>query len=445
MKSYFARTLLLFFVGLLAILASAFFILLIGMEIGVVAPANAGEAEARSEIARQAGFDTFTDDLKPVLYEYIYFDKNGNVKASSLDGNALSQEASRYAADNVSYSTGAYLFYEDGSRCLFTWRYAVSFTNTPLQNILPGAELIMFILAVAAVVLFFLLFVRGMGRKLSAKLTLVETASEQIARQDLDTPIATSAGIKEFNHALQSMDDMRGALKDALIRQWESEQQRKQEIAALAHDIKTPLTIISGNAELLLEDALSKEQAELAGFIHSAGTRAQQYVGALQQVANIDLVSEEMNRVDIGKMLDELNTVLLPLAQEKSIDIEYVCGDRHYIMAGSAILTRALINIGENAIRYTEPGGHITITIIQNKDETSFVVQDEGAGFSKAALQHAKEMFWRQDKSRTDSNNYGIGLSIAEKVARKHSGRLTLENNSKGGCVTLSVCNGEKR
>jgi len=305
---------------------------------------------------------------------------------------------------------------------------------------LPNAERLMLYFAGAASVIYFLLFVRVMGRNLGKKLALVETASEQIAGQNLDIPIATSAGIKEFNHALQSMDNMRSALKDALIRQWDSEQQRKQEIAALAHDIKTPLTIINGNVELLLEDALEAEQATLVNSIYSAGMRAQQYVSALQQVSIIDIDNEEMEQMDVIPMLDELNAVLSPLAKDKSISLEYVySGNLRQIMVYPSMLVRALINIVENAIRFTENGGHITISIFQNEQETLFSVQDQGPGFSKTAVHHAKEMFWQQDISRTGSQNYGIGLSIAEKVAQKHSGQLFLENTSQGGCVKFVI------
>ena len=411
------------------------------MEAGVIAPANAGEIEARAEIDRQSKAGMFTNDLKPALYDYIYFDKEGNVGASSLTGSALSQAISRYRAENVSYGTGVYVFYRDGSRCLFTWRYVASFTNPALQNSLPNAERLMLLFAIVASILFFLLFVRGMGRKLGNKLALVETASEQIAQQNLDTPIATAAGIKEFNHTLQSMDDMRRILKDALIKQWESEQQRKKEIAALAHDIKTPLTVINGNAELLLEDALEREQAALVNSIHSAGMRVQQYVSALQQVSIIDIDDEVMEQIDVAAMLDELNAVLSPLAKDKAISLEYVHSGNLRPIRAYPSLTRALTNIVENAIRFTVNGGHITISVCQNERETVFGVQDQGPGFSKAAMRHAKEMFWQQDTSRTGSRNYGIGLSVAEKVAQKHAGHLSLENTSQGAYVRLTLAN----
>lgn len=442
LKGYFTRTLLIFFIGIVAIWILSLLMLLICMQAGIIVPANTGEREARAEIVRQSESAAFTGDLSPDFYDYIYFDAAGNVLESSLTGDALSRELSRYPAANVSYGTAVYVFYEDGSRCLFSWQYVASYTSPTLRRLLPNAESLMLIVAAAASIIFFLLFVRGMGRHLGSKLSLVEDASEQIAKQNLDASIAISAGIKEFDNALQSMDDMRSTLKDALINQWESEQQRKQEIAALAHDIKTPLTIIGGNAGLLLEDSLSTEQTALVESICRAGTRAQQYVSALQQVANMDVADEEMEPLSIAAILSELSTVLSPLSQERTVEVEYIYGENlNDIRASLAMLTRALINIAENAIQHTEPGGKVTITVLQNETDTSFIVQDGGTGFSMSALQHAKEMFWQQDKSRTSSKNYGIGLSIADKVAKKHSGELILENTPQGGRVILSIKN----
>lgn len=441
LKGYFTRTLLVFLAGLVFIFASAFFMLVLGMQVGILLPANAGEIAAAAEIARQSKLERFSGDLSPSLYNYIYFDKAGNIAASSLSQDAAEREAARYSAVNVSYNAGAYVAYADGSYCLFTWRYEVRFTNPTLQRLLPGVETVMLVVACVAAAVFVLLFVRGMGRRLGRELALVEAAGRQIAQQNLDSPIVPAAGIREFNHALQSMDDMRGALRAALLQQWQSEQQRKQEIAALVHDLKTPLTVINGNAELLLEDALSEEQATQIGFIHSAGIRAQQYVGALQQVANMDLLSGKMQPVAAETVLRELQAALAPLAQKKAITLTQHGEAPQPIQADAPLLTRALINIGQNAVQYTAHGGQISITVRQSRAETAFIIQDGGEGFSKAALQHAKEMLWQQDKSRTGTTNYGIGLAIADKVAQKHGGALLLKNTAAGGCVTLTVKN----
>lgn len=441
LTSYVPRILVLAFLGVFIILAAALFSFQLLIQSSMIAPANAGETAARAEIDRLKQTNQFPDNLQPQYYDYVYFDKNNQVIASSLSGEKLKEEIDKYAADNVTYSTGAYVQFDDGSRCLFTWKYTAQFTNDTLRRLLPSAELIFIVGIGFVLILFFLVYTRKISQKLKEKLVLVEAASQQIAQQNLEVPLVTSAGIREFNEALQSMEDMRKALKTSLLQQWKDQQQRKQEVAALTHDIKTPLTVVNGNAELLLEDQLNEEQQTLVQAIYHSGNKAQQYVGALQQLANFEVVSEEKEPVSIDFLIHELDEALKPLAQVKDIKLDYHYGkDSKRILASEYMLTRALISIGENAIRYTD-SGTITIQVTQNKADTHFIFEDRGPGFSNEALQHATEMFWQQDKSRTPDSNYGIGLAIAEKAAQLHGGQLILENSESGGRVELVVRN----
>lgn len=441
LTSYVTRILLAAFVGTFIILAAALLTFQLMIQSNLIAPANAGERAAHAEIEQLKQTKRFPDKLQPTYYDYVYFDKNNQVIASSLRGESLKQEIDKYAADNVTYSTGAYVQFDDGSRCLFTWSYTAQFTNDTLRRLLPSAELIFLIGIGLVLILFFLLYTRKISQKLQEKLVLVETASQQITEQNLEEPLVTSAGIREFNEALQSMEEMRKALKASLLQQWEAQQQRKQEVAALTHDIKTPLTVVNGNAELLLEDPLNEEQRTLIQAIYHSGNKAQQYVNALQQLANFEVVSEEKEPVSIDFLIQELDEALRPLAQAKDIKLDYHYGkDLEKILASEYMLTRALISIGENALRYTD-SGTITIQVTQTKTNTHFIIEDQGPGFSKEALQHAKEMFWQQDKSRTPDSNYGIGLAIAEKAAQLHGGKLLLENTAGGGRVELVVKN----
>lgn len=137
----------------------------IGIELGVIAPSNAGEIEAKEEITRQSSSREFIDDLTPIYYNFIYFDKKGNIVKSSLEGNALSQEIERYRDENVTYTTGVYVFYEDGSCCLFTWRYGARFVNQALRNIMPNLEFLIMLITGILLLLFFFIFCPYNGSK----------------------------------------------------------------------------------------------------------------------------------------------------------------------------------------------------------------------------------------------------------------------------------------
>ena len=101
-----------------------------------------------------------------------------------------------------------------------------------------------------------------LGKFLGKKLKLFQEISKKVAAQELDFTVP-HAGIREYDEALDAMEEMREALYQALTSQWAAQQQREAEIAALAHDLKTPLTLAGGNAELLLEEELPQDYERL--------------------------------------------------------------------------------------------------------------------------------------------------------------------------------------
>ena len=97
------------------------------------------------------------------------------------------------------------------------------------------------------------------GKKMKEKIQPVMKAVEKIKNQDLEYEVSY-CGVKEIDDCLLSINEMRIALKDSLERQWQTEQDKNRQMSALAHDIKTPLTVVRGNAELLSETDLTEEQ-----------------------------------------------------------------------------------------------------------------------------------------------------------------------------------------
>ncbi len=442
LRSFFARYLLLAVAGTMAIIVAGIALFFGAMSIGVVYPASIGETTAQAYMKETADTGVFRLDEDSGLFDYVLFDASGAVESSSLSDSALSRTVARYADQSAFYSAAGYVPLNDGKTVLFTWDYAVPFVNPALRAVFPDATLVFGATVLVCLVVFYALFVRAVSRKLSSRLDLVETASKQIAAQDLENPLATSTGIREFDHALLSMDGMRQALKESLTKQWESDQQRKDEIAALAHDVKTPLTIINGNAELLLERPLDRDQRGLAESILSAGKRAGQYVAALQQVSRLDSADKDAEEIEIERLMQDVSAALRPLAQVKGVSLSVDCGnDLHTLRGYLFSLTCALVNIGENAVRFTPEGGCVSVAVEQRSCETTFTFDDGGPGFSAEAIKHAHEMFWQQDESRSDRQHCGMGLAIAAKVAAQHGGVVEFENASEGGRVRLTVRN----
>lgn len=89
-----------------------------------------------------------------------------------------------------------------------------------------------------------------------------------------------------------------------------------------------------------------------------------------------------------------------------------------------------LVNVLSNAIEHTPRGGNVTFEVWEHKSELSFVITDTGKGFSDEALKHATEQFFMDDDSRNSKSHYGIGLYVAASIARKHNGKIILENSA---------------
>ena len=119
------------------------------------------------------------------------------------------------------------------------------------------------------------------GKRIRKQMQPVLNAIEQIKNQNLEYESPYS-GIKEFDDCLSAIDDMRHALKESLEQQWKTEQEKNRQMSALAHDIKTPLTIVRGNTELLLETELTKEQENNVNYVLNGTTQIQNYIQKLR-------------------------------------------------------------------------------------------------------------------------------------------------------------------
>ncbi len=238
------------FAGVVILCASA------GFQSGFVLQANYAEravGEARDRIARSEPFDRA---LIPFPCTYILIDRDGTVVESDMTSGEIDRALGQIRALLSNAPRDAMhqyaLIERADSVCVVCYDMYVHFASPILDQWLPRPELLAMLILLA----FFLLdaFVTAVrfGQRLKRELEPIVTAVDRIAGQELDLGV-TVTGIGEFNTVLRSIQDMGDALERSLKEQWELEQDRRMQISAVAHDIKIPLTVIRGNAELLLE------------------------------------------------------------------------------------------------------------------------------------------------------------------------------------------------
>ena len=232
-------------------------------------------------------------------------------------------------------------------------------------------------------------------------------------------------------------------ITNSLTEQWQADKKRQDQISALAHDLKTALTIIRGNTELLYATSLTREQRECADCITDGYTQMQTYIKTLIDLSTA-LSEYQLHKetFDLSAYLKQVKVSIDALCRTKAIQLKMdVASIQSQLTADQSLLGRAILNVASNALDYSPRGGTLYVDVHENNVFVEITVTDEGAGFSKEALQHAQEQFYRADDRRSSSQHFGMGLYIADTIVKQHGGSLIVENsNETGGAkVTLKL------
>ncbi len=378
----------------------------------------------------------------PYPCEYVIFTKDGQYAGGSI-GREYSTAIWNTCMEGGRTRDGAYLYSvieREEEILILRYRMTAQFGNATLRSMFPSADWLLIVTILLEILLSLIVISFIFGKYLGKKIDKLLTVVHKIEQQDLEFEIQKSR-LFEVDQALDALDHMRHALRQSLERQWYDDKMRQEQLSALAHDLKTPLTIICGNTELLFDTSLSAEQRECAEYIENSSLQMQEYVQALIEAAKSwDSYKPCMKRVSIDSLLLELKNQIDGLCTVNNISLHWDCGHYPaYIMADHDLLIRMLINVLSNAVEHTPQGGEVIFEIEEHSNELSFLITDTGKGFSDEALKHATEQFFMEDDSRTSKSHYGIGLYVAASIAQKHNGKIILENSAVVGGAKVTI------
>ncbi len=215
---------------------------------------------------------------------------------------------------------------------------------------------------------------------------------------------------------------------------------QKQFIADASHELKTPLTIIMTNAEMMEDQSYSdSDRTQFTSNILATSKRMRVLVESLLELARFDNAQTRIQHesVDLSKLINDSVLPFEPLFYENDMVLATEIAPNIIVGGDKEKLRQVITILLDNALKYSDPAGQVTVGLKRQAANSVLFVSGRGAAISKADCVNIFKRFYRLDASRNDGQSYGLGLSIAESIVHEHSGKVWAE--SENGVNTFYV------
>lgn len=495
-------------------------------------PANYAERNVSRVVKSIAAMTTVDDDAIPSAYRYVLYSDTGTriggditpgMEAGSVEavkryfvrygtdmahqsvkrsnekqGNAAGAPADQRIAEAMPMLTSRQengdtyvVFATAGNQyCVLVYSIMPQWIAKSRRDRLPNPQNLVLLTDVILFVALLVVIGLRSGRVLSRKLQVFSDIANAIGNNDLDFVIP-STNIIEINCTLRAFERMQAALKASLERQWSVEEDQRRQLAVLGHDVKTPITIVRGNVDLLGETDLTDEQRGYLDAVSNAAVQMTDYVDSMARVTSACSDNDVADdAITVPLFLEEIGKQAVGYLRTRGLTLEV---DRDDVGAETTgcwqvpqadTLIRAVMNAVSNAADYSpvhasvelrhridwvwwRNGGGVADIVDTDEDaraalarrshadgshervpELVVSVCDGGSGFSSKELLHATQWLYRGDESRSvpmDASDawkhQGIGLAMASDAVKHVGGSLRIENrgDGSGAMVTFSI------
>jgi signal transduction histidine kinase len=274
-----------------------------------------------------------------------------------------------------------------------------------------------------------------LARTLTRPLRELTAASRAMAQGDWEQQV-TVRSKDELGELASAFNRMSAELVRA-------NQARRQMTADIAHDLRTPLTVIKGYAEALRDGDLSPAPATF-GTIYQEAEHLSRLVEDLRTLSLVDEGRLTLNRgaVSPRALLERTVAAYLTQAQHAGVTLDVdAAPDLPSVYVDSERLAQVLGNLVGNALRYTPEGGHITLAARRQADTVQLLVQDTGVGIAPGDRPHIFDRFYRGDGAReTNEGESGLGLAIAKSLVEAHGGAISVASTpGEGSKFTITL------
>ncbi len=273
------------------------------------------------------------------------------------------------------------------------------------------------------------------SKKVSQGLRKVSLATEELQRHNFEVRIPLGKQVEEIEQLAKAFNQLAQSLSD-------QEKLRTQFTNDLAHEFRTPLATLRSQIEAFL-DGVWQPTPDRLKQQHSELMRLVRLVDELEQLlaAENPQIQLFVTEIKTNALLNSLHSSFKPLFQQKGVElsIEELVPELT-LRADRDRIFQIMTNLLNNALKYTDEGGRVTLQVNQDNQFVKFIISDNGQGISKEDLPYIYERFYRGEKSRNrKTGGVGIGLSIVKALVLAHHGNITIDSERNKGTKVI-VC-----
>ena len=263
-----------------------------------------------------------------------------------------------------------------------------------------------------------LLFGISASRNVTAPLSRLAAAARTIGSGDLGERVTVS-GTDEMQEVARAFNDMADGLEEA-------ERLRRNLVADVAHELRTPLSVIQGNLRAILDDVYPLEKSEISR-LYDQTRILNRLVEDLRLVAQAEAGQLPLNlaRTNLGQLVQDTVATFEPVAESEGVALTLESVELPEVPIDRTRFSQIMNNLLANALNHTSAGGHVTVFIDQTDREAIVQVSDSGTGIEQEHLPHVFDRFYRTERARDrDSGGTGLGLAIVRALIEAHGGSV---------------------
>jgi len=328
---------------------------------------------------------------------------------------------------------------DDSGNTLGVVRFALPLSEVQLR--IQHIYRVVLLGAIIAVVIAFTV-AYFLSRSITFPISRMQEGAQRIAKGDFSKKVNIKSK-DELGELAKSLNIMAGELQQKIENLKQMDRVRTDFVANVSHELKTPLTLIKGYIETLEDRAINdtEKARKFISIIKEHANRLENIIEDLLSLSELELSKDCLNKTefDLKRLTYEITLSFGYALDTKrhvlSIDQQ---GNDFRIKADRDKIEQIIVNLIDNAIKYTNEAGQINIYIFEQQNEITITIQDNGMGIPKEDVDRVFERFYRVDKARSrELGGTGLGLGIAKHIVLAHNGQISIESEINKGTKVL--------